>query len=45
MPAQPELSNLEIAEILTYISNSWGNQSGFISVSKVATSLVDCATH
>ena len=45
MPAQTELSNLEIAEILTYIGNSWGNQSGFISVSKVATSLVDCATH
>ena len=45
MPAQAELSNLEIAEILTYIGNSWGNQSGFISVSKVATSLVDCATH
>ena len=45
MPAQAELSNLEIAEILTYIGNSWGNQSGFISVSKVATSLVDCTTH
>ena len=45
MPAQAELSNLEIAEILTYIGNSWGNQSGFISVSKVAKSLVDCATH
>ena len=26
MPAQTELSNLEIAEILTYIGNSWGNQ-------------------
>jgi cytochrome c551 len=45
MPAQAELSNLEIAEILTYIGNSWGNQTGFISVKKVATSLVDCATH
>ena len=45
MPAQAELSNLEIAEILTYIGNSWGNQNGFISVSKVARLLVDCATH
>ena len=42
MPAQPELSNLEIAEILTYIGNSWGNQNGFVSVGKVATSLVNC---
>tara|TARA_E500000331_G_C17180572_1_gene680370 strand:+ start:614 stop:1072 length:459 start_codon:yes stop_codon:yes gene_type:complete len=45
MPAQAELSNLEIAEILTYIGNSWGNQSGFISVSQVETLLVDCATY
>ena len=45
MPAQAELSNLEIAEILTYIGNSWGNRMGFISVKKVATSLVDCTTH
>jgi cytochrome c len=42
MPAQSELSNLEIAEILTYIGNSWGNQIGFISVNNVSKYLVDC---
>ena len=45
MPAQTELSNLEIAEILTYIGNSWGNQIGFISVNNVTKYLVDCTTH
>ncbi|MAJ52380.1 MAG: cytochrome C [Flammeovirgaceae bacterium] len=45
MPAKTELNNLEIAEILTYIGNSWGNRTGFISVKKVATSLVNCTTH
>mgnify|MGYP001228851891 CR=1 FL=1 len=45
MPAQTELSNLEIAEILTYIGNSWGNQIGFISVNNVAKYLVDCTPH
>ncbi len=45
MPAQADLSNLEIAEILTYIGNSWGNQSGFVSVSQVETLLVKCATY
>ena len=45
MPAQAELSNLEIAEILTYIGNSWGNQMGFISVNNVEKNLVNCTSH
>ena len=45
MPAKTELSNLEIAEILTYIGNSWGNQVGFISVNNVTKYLVDCTAH
>ena len=45
MPAQTELSNLEIAEILTYIGNSWGNQIGFISVNNVTKYLIDCTAH
>lgn len=35
MPPQPALSNLEIAEIMTYINNSWGNEYGFIDSKKV----------
>ncbi len=30
MPPHPHLSNLEIAEIMTYINNSWGNEFGFM---------------
>ncbi len=30
MPAHPHLTNLEIAEIITYINNSWGNEFGFV---------------
>lgn len=30
MPPQPTLTNLEIAEIITYINNSWGNEFGFV---------------
>lgn len=35
MPAHPHLSNLEIAEILTYINNSWSNEFGFVDGRKV----------
>ncbi len=30
MPAHTHLSSLEIAEIMTYINNSWGNEYGFV---------------
>jgi len=36
MPAHPNLSNLEIAEIMTYINNSWGNEFGFVDGKKVS---------
>ena len=32
MPANPQLKPLEIAELVTYIRNSWGNEGGFTSV-------------
>ena len=34
MPAH-KISNLELAEVITYINNSWGNEYGFVSVKKV----------
>ena len=34
MPAH-NISNLELAEVITYINNSWGNEYGFVSVKKV----------
>ncbi len=43
MPANPQLTNLEIAEIATYIYNSWGNDGGFIKVQEVNSYLQNCA--
>lgn len=36
------LKDLEIAEILTYISNSWGNKKGLIGVTEVSEFLKEC---
>ncbi|NQW26327.1 MAG: cytochrome c [Flammeovirgaceae bacterium] len=42
MPAQNDLSAIEVAEILTYIGNSWGNENGFFSVQQVEDTLSQC---
>ena len=42
MPAFTELTNLEIAELLTYISNSWENDKGLQTVSVVESWLETC---
>lgn len=42
MPGIPELTPLEIAEIVTYIGNSWGNQEGFFSILDVNAALRNC---
>lgn len=42
MPANPQLSNIEIAEIATYIFNSWGNSEGFVRVQEATETLQDC---
>lgn len=42
MPANQKLTDIEIAEIATYISNAWGNQYGLISVTKVTQLLKTC---
>ena len=41
MPAH-DLTNLELAEVITYINNSWGNKLGFMSVKKVDSLLQHC---
>jgi len=35
MPANPKLNPSEVTEILTYISNSWGNEYGGVSLDDV----------
>jgi cytochrome c551 len=42
MPSMPLLSDLEIAEIATYIYNSWGNDEGLVEVSEVSSVLAQC---
>jgi cytochrome c551 len=42
MPGVASLTELEIAEITTYIYNSWGHKKGLIEVNKVSQSLQAC---
>lgn len=41
MPANP-ITPLEVAEVLTFISNSWGNEAGLTSVKEVEKWLKKC---
>jgi len=42
MPAMPSLSDLEVAEIATYIYNNWGHDEGLIDVNEVSAILSKC---
>ncbi|MGK7389003.1 MAG: c-type cytochrome [Candidatus Cyclobacteriaceae bacterium M2_1C_046] len=42
MPGNPTLTNLEIAEILTYIYNSWEHGKGMINVKEVDRMMSEC---
>ena len=42
MPAIPSLTDLEIAEIGTYIYNSWGHQRGIVEVKEATEILSSC---
>ena len=42
MPAQDNLSAIEIAEILTYVTNSFGNKAGLLDAAKVNSDLAAC---
>lgn len=42
MPAQGNLSSIEIAEILTYVTNSFGNKMGLTDAEKVNGALAGC---
>ncbi|MBC6401361.1 MAG: cytochrome c [Ekhidna sp.] len=41
MPGNP-ITNLEIAEVLTYITNEWGNEAGLTSVKDIDKWLQKC---
>lgn len=42
MPGISNLSDLEIAEIATYIYNTWGNEQGIVEVKDVSSVLQRC---
>lgn len=44
MPGVPSLTELEIAEIATYLYNSWGRQKGIIEIHQVKSALTNCTT-
>lgn len=43
MPGNDKLTALEIAEIITYAANSWGNEAGLYSVKETEKALKACA--
>lgn len=43
MPASPTLTDQEIAYILTYVGNSFGNELGLFGTEEVALRLKNCA--
>jgi mono/diheme cytochrome c family protein len=42
MPGVPTLTDLEVAEIVTYIGNSWGNETGLTPVKRVSDVAEGC---
>jgi mono/diheme cytochrome c family protein len=42
MPALPQLTDLEIAEITTYLYNSWGREMGIVDVNEVTSTIKNC---
>lgn len=42
MPPNTQLTDIEIAEIITYITNAWGSEYGLISVTEVTGLLKAC---
>ena len=42
MPAQPHLSDFEVAELITYIYKEWGNETKLTGVNEVTPILNQC---
>jgi nitrite reductase (NO-forming)/hydroxylamine reductase len=43
MPAMTQLSDQQVADVVTYVLNSWGNKGGVISVERVAAERAQAA--
>lgn len=42
MPAFPELADIDVAQVMVYITNSFGNKQGFVPYSEVSKDLQNC---
>lgn len=42
MPAFPELTDIDVAQVMVYITNSFGNNQGFVPYKKVSLQLQNC---
>jgi len=42
MPANPKLTDIEIAEITTYITNTWGKETTYMPIDSVTAALIRC---
>lgn len=42
MPANPALKDIEIAEIMTYVYNTWGKQTEITSIETVQEAIENC---
>ncbi len=43
MPANPKLTDIEIAEIVTYMTTSWGKETTYTRIDSVTAALTRCA--
>jgi len=42
MPSFPELADIDVAQVMVYITNSFGNNQGFVPYSEVSVQLKNC---
>ncbi|MPR32182.1 c-type cytochrome [Cytophagaceae bacterium SJW1-29] len=43
MPANPKLTDIEIAEIVTYVTNTWGKETNYTPIDSVTAALTRCS--
>ncbi|QPH39988.1 c-type cytochrome [Pedobacter endophyticus] len=42
MPAFPEMADIDVAQVITYVTNSFGNKQAFVPYSEVSKDLENC---
>ncbi|MFC3563488.1 c-type cytochrome [Pedobacter jamesrossensis] len=42
MPAFPELADIDVAQVMVFVTNSFGNKQGFVPYTEVSTQLQNC---